>query len=86
MGKGNSLEGIKDSHRQRNHQLPGLLLHPHSHSPPIHRKRGSTVMEQKRFFFLIGISLAVQRLGLCTSTVGGTGSIHGAGTKIQHAA
>ena len=30
-------------------------------------------------------SLAVQRLRLCTSNVGGKGSIHGQGTKIPHA-
>ena len=33
----------------------------------------------------LGTSLAVQWLGLCTSTTGGTGSIPGLGTKIPHA-
>ena len=33
-----------------------------------------------------GNSLAVQRLGLCASTAGGTGSIPGRGTKIPQAA
>ena len=32
-----------------------------------------------------GTSLAVQWLGLCTSTAGGTGSIPGRGTKFSHA-
>ena len=32
-----------------------------------------------------GTSLAVQRLRLCASTAGGTGSIPGRGTKIPHA-
>ena len=35
---------------------------------------------------LIGTSLAVQRLRLCTSNAGGTDSIPGRGTKIPHAA
>ena len=34
----------------------------------------------------MGNSLAVQWLGLCASTEGGTGSIPGWGTKIPHAA
>ena len=34
---------------------------------------------------MIGTSLAVQWLRLCTSTAGGTGSIPGQGTKIPHA-
>ena len=32
-----------------------------------------------------GNFLALQRLGLCASTAGGTGSILGQGTKISHA-
>ena len=32
----------------------------------------------------MGNSLAVQWLGLCASTAGGTGSIPGRGTKILH--
>ena len=34
---------------------------------------------------MIGTSLAVQWLRLCTSTAGGTGSIPGQGNKIPHA-
>ena len=34
----------------------------------------------------VGTSLAVQWLGLCASTAGGTGSIPGQGTKIAHSA
>ena len=35
--------------------------------------------------FLLGTSLAVQWLRLCTSTTGGVGSIPSRGTKIPHA-
>ena len=39
-------------------------------------------MDQLQQAFLLGISLAVQWLGLCASTAGGLGSIPGQGTEV----